>query len=326
MKVLLTGGAGFLGAYIFNALRSAGHDVHVYDRAHVMPNLASVAPDLAGVLSLGEISDVAALSAVCEEVKPDAVVHAAARVGFEPSLEDPGGFYQTNVLGFVNVCEVARKHEVKKVVLISSNTACHAGVGSVQKETDPAFSVSNANPSAHYGTSKMIAEAIGMSYSQFHGIDFLALRIAAVYGFGMRTPLYIKPMVENAVDGLKTVFATGGRMKRDLTHVLDVSRAVARAVDYEGPYAGRSHVVNVAAGNLVSPAEIAEIVRHTVNGADIEIGDALTPLEEENVKSRVPLDITLARDLLDWTPQFQIRQGIAEYAARYRTYRNGQTR
>ncbi|CAD6558161.1 UDP-glucose 4-epimerase [Paraburkholderia kirstenboschensis] len=326
MKVLLTGGAGFLGAYIFDALRSTGHEVHVYDRAHVTPDLALVAPELAGVLSMGEIADVAALSAVCEEVKPDAVVHAAARVGFEPSLEDPGGFYQTNVMGFVNICEVARTHGVRKVVLISSNTACHAGVGAVQKETDPAFSVFNANPSAHYGTSKMIAEAIGMSYSQYHGIDFLALRIAAVYGFGMRTPLYIKPMVENAVDGLKTVFATGGRMKRDLTHVLDVSRAVAKAVNYEGPLAGRSHVVNVAAGNLVSPAEIADIVRHTVSGADIEIGDALTPLEEENLKSRVPLDITLARELLDWTPQFQIGQGIAEYAARYRMYRNGQTR
>lgn len=321
MKILVTGGAGFLGAYIFDALTRTGSEVYAYDRAHVAPDLAWIAKGLPEALILGEIADVASLSTACRTVKPDVIVHAAARVGFEPSLEDPSAFYQTNVMGFVNVCEVARAFDVRKVVLISSNTACHAGVGPMQKEADPAFSILHANPSAHYGTSKMVAEAIGMSYGQFHGIDFLALRIAAVYGFGMRTPLYIKPMVENAVDGLKTVFATGGRMKRDLTHVLDVGRAVAGAVHFDGRQPGQSHVINIAAGNLVSPGEIARIVRNTVPGADIEIGDALTPLEEENLKSRVPLDIKMAKDLLGWTPQFQIQSGIAEYVDTYRKYR-----
>ncbi|MGF6369039.1 nucleoside-diphosphate-sugar epimerase [Paraburkholderia sp. RAU6.4a] len=322
MKVLLTGGAGFLGAYVFAELERAGHSVHAYDRAGVTPDLATVAKNLASSLFIGEIADAATFAAVCADVRPDVIVHAAARVGFEPSIEDPVGFYQTNVMGFVNVCEVARASGVRKVVLISSNTACHAGVGSAQMESDPAFSIFRANPSAHYGTSKMITEAIGMSYGQFHGIDFLALRVAAVYGFGMRTPLYIKPMVENSVDGKRTFFETGGRMKRDLTHVLDVSRAVVKAVEVEKSRAGQSHVINVAAGRLVAPSEIARIVRDTVPGADIEIGDALTDLEEENLKTRVPLDISLARELLGWIPDFRIAEGVAEYADRYRQFRS----
>ncbi|RKR45229.1 UDP-glucose 4-epimerase [Paraburkholderia sp. BL17N1] len=321
LKILVTGGAGFLGAYIFDALTRAGSEVYAYDRAQVAADLAWVAKGLPDALIHGEIADFASLSSACSSVRPDVIVHAAARVGFEPSLEDPSGFYQTNVMGFVNVCEVARAFNVRKVVLISSNTACHAGVGPVQKETDPAFSIVRANPSAHYGTSKMISEAIGMSYGQFHGIDFRALRVAAVYGFGMRTPLYIKPMIENAVDGLKTTFATGGRMKRDLTHVLDVGRAVAAAVHFDGTQPGQSHVINIAAGNLVLPAEIARIVRDMVPGAEIEIGDTLTPLEEENLKSRVPLDIGMAKNLLGWAPQFQIERGIAEYLETYRNYR-----
>lgn len=321
MKVLLTGGAGFLGSYIFAELEKAGHTVRVYDRNNVTPDLASVASSLADALSIGEIADSSALLAVCAKAQPDVIVHAAARVGFEASIEDPLGFYQTNVMGFVNVCEVARACGVPKVLLISSNTACHAGVGAMQKESDPAFSIFKANPSAHYGTSKMMTEAIGMSYAQFHGIDFVALRIAAVYGFGMRTPLYIKPMVENSVDGKKTVFKTGGRMKRDLTHVLDVSRAVARAVELERIRAGQSHVINVAAGSLVAPSEIAQIVRHTIPGADIEMGNALTPLEEENLKTRVPLDTSMALDILDWSPSYSIEEGIVEYAQRYRMFR-----
>ncbi|MBW9105053.1 NAD-dependent epimerase/dehydratase family protein [Paraburkholderia phenoliruptrix] len=321
MKILVTGGAGFLGAYIFDALTRAGREVLAYDRAHVTSDLAWVANGLPDALIRGEIADFSSLSAACRSIRPDVIVHAAARVGFESSLEDPSSFYQTNVMGFVNVCEVARALDVRKVVLISSNTACHAGVGPVQKETDPAFSITRANPSAHYGTSKMIAEAIGMSYGQFHGIDFLALRVAAVYGFGMRIPLYIKPMVENAVDGIKTTFATGGRMKRDLTHVLDVGRAVAAAVHFDGMQSDQPRVLNVAAGTLVSPAEIARIVRSKVPGTEIEIGDALTPLEEENLKSRVPLDIEMAKNLLDWKPQFQIEDGISQYLATYRDYR-----
>ncbi|WP_321794960.1 NAD(P)-dependent oxidoreductase [Caballeronia sp. J97] len=318
MNVLVTGGAGFLGAYLSNALQAAGHVVYTYDIASPPKELLHISPFLESNLRRGAIGDIDRLLTVCRSDKIDAVVHAAARVGLEPSLDDPGGFYQTNVMGLVNVCEVARQLGLGKVVFVSSNTACHAGVGAVQKETDPAFSITRANPSAHYGTSKMIGEAIGLSYADFHDLEFVALRVAAVYGFGMRIPLYIKPMVENSVAGRPTRFETGGRMKRDLTHVLDVSRAVALALDCPKIARGTSRVLNIAAGRLVSPAEIAEIVRRVVPGADIEIGNELTPIEEENLKSRVPLDVTLAREVLGWSPAWSIEEGIEEYAQRFR--------
>jgi nucleoside-diphosphate-sugar epimerase len=322
MNVLITGGAGFLGAYLNNALLTRSHRVYSYDIASPTAEILRIAPSIAETLRQGAIDDADRLIQVCRTDKIDAIVHAAARVGLEPSLVEPHSFYQTNVMGMVNVCEAARTSGLKKVVLVSSNTVCHSGASDKQYETDPVFSITRANPSAHYGTSKMIGEAVGLAYSEFHDIDFIALRVAAVYGFGMRSPLYIKPMVENAVDGKPTRFATGGRMKRDLTHVLDVSEAIVRALDAPSIPRSSSKILNVAAGRLVAASEIARIVRSVVPDADIAIGEELTPMEQENLKTRVPLDVTLAGEMLGWSPFFQIEDGIQEYLERYRMFRD----
>src|SRR5947209_9674060 len=98
--------------------------------------------------------------------------------------------------------------------------------------------------------------------------------------------MYIKPMVENSVRGLPTRFATGGRMKRDYTHVLDCAGGIVTALQAPPWKRSEQRVINIASGNARTAADVAKIVRDTIPGADIEIGDALTPLEEENVKMR----------------------------------------
>src|SRR5215204_1791924 len=115
-------------------------------------------------------------------------------------------------------------------------------------EADPPFSVRDGNPAGHYGTSKMAGEAIGLAYASFQDVDFISLRVTAIYGFGMRSPMYIKPMVENAVRGVPTRFATGGPMKRDYTHVLDCCEAIMRALDAPRWAEGEQRILNVAAG------------------------------------------------------------------------------
>jgi UDP-glucose 4-epimerase len=241
-------------------------------------------------------------------------------VGLEPSLEQPVATYRTNIMGLVNVCEVARQLRMRRVVFISSNAAYHKGSGAILVETDPAFSIRDGNPAAHYGTSKMAAEAIGLAYASFQELDFLSLRITAVYGFGMRIPMYIKPMVENAVLGRPTRFATGGRMKRDYTHVLDCAEGVIAALIAERWTAGEQRVINIASGKARTAGEVAEMVRNAVPGADIEIADALTPLEQENVKMRASLDVSAAKRLLNWSPKWQLEEGISEYAETFRQY------
>jgi nucleoside-diphosphate-sugar epimerase len=319
MKVLVTGGSGFLGAYVVAALEAAGHSPLAYDIAAPSAELLHVAPSLASRLRLGQIGDIARLFDICRTEQIDAIVHAAGMVGLEPSLAQPLAFYQTNVMGLVHACEVARQLELRKLISISSNAAYHAGSGDSLRETDPPFCVSAGNPAAHYGTSKMAGEAIGLAYATFQDLDFIALRITAIYGFGMRQPMYIKPMVENAVRGVPTRFATGGPMRRDYTHVLDCCSGILRAL--ETPLAaGEQRVLNVSAGKTHTAAEVADVVRRVLPGADIEIGDTLTPLEAANVKMRAPLDISAAARMLGWSPQWALEDGIREYAERFREY------
>ena len=312
MTVLVTGSSGFLGSYLMAAL---GGRAHGFDVAAPGPEAVAVAPGAA--MSLGQITDAARLFDVCRAQSVEAIVHAAGMVGLELSLSQPAATYATNVMGFVNVCEAARQAGVRRLVLMSSNAAYHGGAGAMLAETDPVFSIAVGNPAGHYGTSKMMQEAVALAYQRFHGLDVVILRVTAIYGFGMRSPMYVKPMVEDAVLGRATRFATGGAMKRDYTYVLDCVDAVVRALDR--PVTQR--VLNVSAGRAVTAAEVAAIVRRVIPGADIEIGDALTLLEVENVKMRAPLDISAAEAALGWSPAWPIEAGIADYAARLRAGR-----
>jgi nucleoside-diphosphate-sugar epimerase len=320
MNVLVTGGAGFLGGYVMAELARLGHEAFAYDILPPNAETLAISPDLAARLRIGQIGDIARLFDVCRSEKIEAIIHAANIVGLQPSLREPVTTYQTNVMGQVNVCEVARQLQMRRVVYVSSNAAYHKGSGSSLVETDPAFSIRDGNPAGHYGTSKMAAEAIGLTYATFQDLDFLSVRITAIYGFAMRSPLYIKPMVENAVLGRPTRFATGGRMKRDYTHVLDCSEGIVTALQAPRWSAGEQRVINVASGNARTAAEVAQTVRDIIPGADIEIGDALTPLEEQNVKMRASLDIAAAKRLLNWSPKWPLEAGVAEYAEAFRRY------
>jgi nucleoside-diphosphate-sugar epimerase len=320
MHVLVTGGAGFLGGYVMATLAKQGHKAFAYDIAPPTAETLAVSPDLATQLRKGQIGDIARLFDVCRSEKIEAIVHTASIVGLETSLQQPVATYQTNLMGQVNVCEVARQLQMRRVVFVSSNAAYHKGSGSSLVETDPAFSIRDGNPAGHYGTSKMASEAIGLAYATFQDVDFLSLRITAIYGFGMRSPMYIKPMVENAVLGRPTRFATGGLMKRDYTHVQDCSDGIVAALEAPRWSVGEQRVINIASGNARTAAEVAKIVRETIPGADIEIGDALTPLEEQNVKMRASLDVSAAKRLLDWSPKWPLEAGVSEYAEAFRRY------
>jgi UDP-glucose 4-epimerase len=109
-------------------------------------------------------------------------------------------------------------------------------------------------------------------------------------------------------------------MKRDYTHVLDCSDGIVTALMSPPWKVGEQRVINVASGNARTASEVARIVRDTIPDADIEIGDELTPLEEQNVKMRTSLDIAAAKRLLNWSPQWPLEKGIFEYAETFRRH------
>ena len=109
MHVLVTGGAGFLGGYVMAALTKQGHQAFAYDIVPPNTEMLAVSPDIASRLRTGQIGDIARLFDVCRSEKIEAIVHTAGIVGLETSLREPIATYQTNVMGQVNVCEVARQ-------------------------------------------------------------------------------------------------------------------------------------------------------------------------------------------------------------------------
>ncbi len=322
MTVLVTGAAGFLGSHVMAALAGAGRDATGFDVAAPGAEALAVAPTLRDRLVQGQVTDAARLFDVCCGEEIDAVVHTASLVGIESSLQQPSATYQTNVMGFVNLCEAARQTGMRRLVLISSNAVYHAGSRETLAETDAVFSVERGNPAGHYGTSKMMQEAVALAYATSYDLDVVILRVTAIYGFGMRAPLYIKPMVENAVRGTPTRIASGGPMKRDYTYVHDCADAILLALDAPRNVAG-SRVLNVSAGCVHTAAAVAEVVRRIVPGADIEIGAVLAPAEAESAKMRAPLDISAAHTTLGWSPRWTIEAGVADYAKRFLRFCEG---
>jgi nucleoside-diphosphate-sugar epimerase len=239
MNVLVTGGAGFLGSYVMNALIDARHTPFSYDIAAPGPEAAAITTNPRAQYRIGQISDQARLFDVCVSDKIEVIVHTAGIVGLDVSLTQPAATYQTNIMGLVNVSEVARQ---------------------------------------------------------------------------------LKMMVENAVRGIPSHFATGGPMKRDYTYVLDCAEAIARVVDAPPTAFATQRVLNIAAGDARSAAEVASVVRRLFPGVTIEIGNTLTMLEEQNAKMRASLDIGAAKLILDWVPRWSLENGIKGYASRFKAH------
>ncbi|HTH96757.1 MAG TPA: NAD(P)-dependent oxidoreductase [Stellaceae bacterium] len=320
MNVLVTGGAGFLGSNLVAGLHKAGHKPVAFDVAPPGPEALIAAPILASAYRRGQIGDIARLFDICRNEKIDTIIHTAGIVGLETSLAEPVATYQVNVMGLINVCEVARQLGMRRVVFVSSNAAYHKGSGPALGEADAVFSIRDGNPAAHYGTSKMAAEAIGMAYASFQEVDFLAARITAIYGLGMRSPMYIKPMVEGAALGRRVRFETGGPMKRDYTYIADACAGILAMATAPSWPKGEQRVLNIAAGKAHTAAEVAEVVRRVVPDASIEIGAGLTPLEAENVKMRTALDVAAAKRLLNWAPVWSLEDGIRDYVEHFRGF------
>jgi nucleoside-diphosphate-sugar epimerase len=131
--------------------------------------------------------------------------------------------------------------------------------------------------------------------------------------------MYIKPMVENSVRGLETVFPTGSEMRRDYTYVKDVVSGILLALEVSKPLFNR--IFNISCGApLRSALEVAEIVRKNVSEARIEIGKGLSDLEARDFRSRGRLSIAKAQEELGFESKFNLEEGIKDYIQEFRTY------
>lgn len=317
--IMITGGSGFLGSYVAHMLAERGDRVIVFDAAGPAPELAILtAPFEQQIVRVrGQILDLSSLLRSLQQHRVERIFHAAALYDPPYSLEEPALTFQVNVNGTINVLEAARFLGLQRVVQSSSIAVYAPRQYEPIDELHPIHLPSAGNPLGSYGASKAAAEIAGLTYYSSNGVDFIALRNSAIYGYGMRYPMYIKPMVEDSVRKLPTRFTTGGNMRRDYTHVKDIAQAAIKALDVPASTLTQ-RIFNIGSGTMHSATQVAETVRNILPEADIEIGAGLSELEQSDMRARGMLDLTAARQQLKYEPRYSLEAGIRDYSEMYR--------
>jgi UDP-glucose 4-epimerase len=276
MKILVTGGAGFIGSAIAQRLLATGHTVVVFDNLETGQR-ANVPDDVE--LVEGDIRDLDAVKRVVRGV--DDVIHQAAMVSVPASVEDPGYCFDVNITGTRNVLDAARRAGCRRVTLASSAAVYGAAPHLPAKES------AQLAPASPYAYSKFVNEVDALYYHQYFGLQTLCLRYFNVYGPGQspRSPYAgVIAIVARQLLAREpvTVFGTG-EQTRDYVYFADVAGAVVRAVEMPSL---AEHVLNVGRGQQVSLlemiAELGRLLGHKpeVRFAEQRKGDVLHSLAD----------------------------------------------
>ena len=246
-RVLVTGGAGFVGATLVRRLAGHGHSVRVFDNFSTgdKSHLADVDAELVE----GDIRDVRGLDAALEGMQ--AVIHLAAAGSVVMSVEDPAANFDVNVLGTFRVLDAARRAGVKRTVQASTGGAL------IGDATPPVDERSLPKPISPYGASKLAGEGYAHAYAKAYGMDTVALRFANVYGPWSERKRGAMTMFFRAIHAGEPIVIYGdGSASRDYTHVDDIARALELALDSDAP---GGTVLHIASGVETTVRELASL-------------------------------------------------------------------
>jgi UDP-glucose 4-epimerase len=297
VRVVVTGGAGFIGSHLVDALLDGGAEVSIVDHLHRRPRpWVTAALQRDAQLHVADVRDLTAVRRAFAEARPDVVLHLAAQADVRRSVADPAYDAQVNVAGTVSVLEAAREAGAWRVVLAS--TAAAYG----DPETVPTAEDAPIAPLSPYGTAKAAAEWYLAQYTRLHGLSTMALRMANVYG--PRQDRHGEAGVIGIFAGVaaergRAVVYGDGRQTRDYIYVGDVVRAWLAAADTD-----LTGALNVSTGIETSLLDLASALGLEYDHAPGRPGEiarsCLDPAAAEarlGWRAEVPLDEGLRRTL-----------------------------
>ncbi|MFH0861074.1 MAG: NAD-dependent epimerase/dehydratase family protein [Candidatus Altiarchaeota archaeon] len=302
-KVLVTGGAGFIGSRIVDLLIGKGYSVAVVD------NLSTGRREnLNKKVAFYEHDIRQPLDRIFEKEKPDFVCHQAAQVNVRNSLNDPVFDASTNVLGSLNVLECCRKFEIEKVVYSSSGGAVYG-----EPERLPCDEDHPISPICPYGVSKYIVEKYLAAYDSVYGLKHTILRYGNVYG-PRQDPMgeagVVAIFVDRFLKGNAPTINGDGNQTRDFVYVGDVANANLMALEKKA--AGRAY--NIGTGVETSVNDITRTLM-SIMKPDVKPVNGPSIAGEVN---RICLNVERARKELGWVPNIRLEEGLRETVGWFR--------
>jgi UDP-glucose 4-epimerase len=302
-KILVTGGAGFIGSNVADRFIQDGYKVVIID------NLSTGVK--ANLNKKAKFYKVDIRSAVIDKIfereKPEVLCHHAAQIDVRKSTNDPIFDAEINILGSLNLFNASVKHKVKKIIFASTGGAIYG-----EQDYYPADENHPANPVSPYGVAKLTIEKYRHFYKEVYGINFVALRYANVYGprqnpFGEAGVVAI--FTERLLGGKKAVINGDGKQTRDFVFVEDVVESNVLALKYP-----QSDIFNIGTGIETDINRIFRILREKIGSEQKELhGPAKLGEQQRSV-----LECLKAKRLLKWKPKYNLEEGIAKTVEYYK--------
>jgi len=308
MKILVTGGAGFIGSHVSDALVAGGHEVHVLDDLS-----GGFETQIPGDATLHKMDirheDVELL---WKEEGFEVMFHLAAQMDVRRSVADPRYDADINVGGLLNLMEAGRKHGLKKVVFSSTGGAIYG-----EPDTIPQTEEHALQPLSPYGITKLCSEKYLFFYESTYGIEYVALRYGNVYG-PRQNPHgeagVVAIFCERMLDGRQPVVNGDGKQTRDYVHVKDVVAANLSALGHQG-----SGVFNVGTSIETDVVTLFEHLRDELAPAMPTEHGPGKPGEQR----RSVLSYAYTQEVLGWAPTIDVRTGLQETARWFKAKRTG---
>ena len=305
MRILITGGAGFIGSHLVKRLLLENHKVVVIDNFDPFysiedkkENIKVFKRDKNFKLFNVDITDRKKIANIFLKHKFDQVIHLAAKAGVRPSIEDPVAYFKTNIEGTLTLLEACKDIKLKNFIFISSSSVYGERPKVPFSEDDKA-----ENPISPYGLTKLSGEKLLKIYSNLYSIPSTAIRLFTVYGPRQRPDLAIRKFIDKIYNANEIEMFGDGSTMRDYTYVDDIVDGIVKCV-YQ-PF--KFEVINLGNSSPIKLSELIKIIEKSLSKKAIiikkpnQIGDV----------SRTYANIRKAKKLLNWKPNFKFEKGIS---------------
>ena len=318
-RVLLTGGAGFIGSHTAEAVLRHGDQLTVVDNLHDFyspiwkkENLQDIRRAGNFDFHLADICNKQRLREVVSQARPDVIIHLAARAGVRPSIEEPNSYIDVNISGTLNLLELCREFQIRKFVFGSSSSVYGATSRAPFSEEQ-----GDLKPISPYAATKLSGEMFCYTYAHLFRLSTVCLRFFTVYGPRQRPDLAIHKFTSLIEAGKPVPIFGDGSTGRDYTFIDDIVAGVLVAVDYEPPSAPGTasfEVFNLGNSHPVQLSQLVDLLERATAKKAIKDQKPLQPGD-------VPLtwaDVSKAGRLLGYRPATSLEQGLKKFIAWYR--------